>query len=113
MKDNGFIGLSAKREGNMPVDLSEPPEESYPSLYLSDIEGIESLPEEGEAVIRYKRRSITETEREGKESCSVELEIQAIKPSGKKTPDSHRKPADSEMEDAIDEGLDRAEKKED
>ena len=54
----------------------------YPTLYLSDIGGLEGIPEEGEAVIYFKRRGLTirkpgagekrETE------VSVDLEIRRI-----------------------------------
>lgn len=53
----------------------------YPSLYLSDREGISAAPSvgtEGEATIRFRVVSKTESERAGDTSTSVDLEVMSI-----------------------------------
>lgn len=51
----------------------------YPSLYISDVEGLEDIPEEGCVLIDFKRRSINvNTNQNGKTTTSVELEIHTI-----------------------------------
>lgn len=51
----------------------------YPSLYISGVKNIETLPREGYALIHFKRRSLTMGEREGEECCSADLEIHEIR----------------------------------
>jgi hypothetical protein len=51
----------------------------YPSFYISDVEGLEGIPEEGCVLIDFKRRSINvRTDQNGKTTTSVELEIHTI-----------------------------------
>ena len=71
---------------------SAPPEETksekhYPSLYISNCPELMGL-EDGEAIITYKVVSRTESERKGKEDCSLELEITSIKPKNMPAPES-------------------------
>lgn len=54
-------------------------ETMYPSLYISGVSNLESLPREGYALIHFKRRSITMGERDGEECCSADLEIHEIR----------------------------------
>ena len=60
---------------------SQDEEMMYPSLYLSDREGISAAPSvgtEGEATIRFRVVSKTESERTGGTSASVDLEVMSI-----------------------------------
>jgi len=51
----------------------------YPSLYISDVEGLEDIPEEGCLLIDFKRRSINVRKNDaGKTTTSVELEVHTI-----------------------------------
>ena len=59
----------------------------YPTLYLSDIPGLEGLPEDGEALIYFHRQGLTIRKPSGdsiakeggkKQSVSVDLEIRRI-----------------------------------
>ena len=63
-----------------PVPSKPPtPDVYYPTLYLSNIEGLSDLPEEGTATVRFKVRSRTVSERnkEGKKT-SVDLDILSL-----------------------------------
>jgi hypothetical protein len=74
------IDLGKKMESPMMAVTSEKSEEKelyYPSLYL-DWDGKYDLPEEGEMTVKFKRRSVTNSERDGKKHQSVELEILSI-----------------------------------
>ena len=51
----------------------------YPTLYVSDVEGLEDIPEEGCILIDFKRRSINVRKSDsGKTTTSVELEVRTI-----------------------------------
>jgi len=51
----------------------------YPSLYISGVEGLESMPKEGWALIYYKRRRLSlEENKDGDETSGADLEIQEI-----------------------------------
>ena len=54
----------------------------YPTLYLSDLEGLEDIPDSGEMTIKFSRKSRTITreteEGETKNEVSVSLEIKSI-----------------------------------
>lgn len=67
----------------------------YPCLYLDGAEGIQDLDEEGEAIIRYKRKSIT-LNNDGKPP-SGEIEIHSITPTKSKT----KKTEEDELEEAM------------
>lgn len=51
----------------------------YPTIHLSDVEGLEDLPE-GEFEFEGKGRVVSKTvsERDGKRYCSCEIEVQSI-----------------------------------
>lgn len=68
----------------------------YPSLYISGVKNIESLPREGYALIHFKRRSLTMGEREGEECCSADLEIHEIR-----LPEKGSEEEMGDMEDAM------------
>lgn len=63
-------------------DVSEKvPDMVYPSLYLSDREGLENAPEvgsTGKAMVEFKVISKTKSERENKTNISTDLEIMSI-----------------------------------
>ena len=50
----------------------------YPTLYINAADNLDKLPKEGYAVIYYKRRALTQTERESGVDMSADLEIQEI-----------------------------------
>ena len=50
----------------------------YPSLYINAAENLDKLPKEGYALVYYKRRALTQTERESGVDMSADLEIQEI-----------------------------------
>ena len=50
----------------------------YPSVYLYDIKGLSKLPKKGRAVIEFDVRSVTRSNQDGVESCSMEMEIKSI-----------------------------------
>jgi len=121
--DDGFHDLGEKPPDCETKTLAAPSEGRvyYPSLYFhgKQAEGIKDLPNEGEAVIKFKKVSQSERteKRDGKEekTYSVELEIHAIK-AGKETK-SEASSASSEQptahesdEDAIEKGLEAASK---
>lgn len=68
----------------------------YPSLYISGVSNLESLPREGYALIHFKRRSITMGERDGEECCSADLEIHEIR-----LPEKGSDEEMGDMEDAL------------
>jgi hypothetical protein len=68
----------------------------YPTLYISDIEGLEGIPEEGCVLIDFKRRSINvRTTQDGKTTTSVELEVRTIC-----MPDDYE--SEGDMDDVVD-----------
>lgn len=81
MKYKSFIDLGHKHETPMQCEPAEPDKNrvSYPSLYIASDSKID-LPDSGDAIIRFKKVSSSESERDGKSSYSCELEIMAIKP---------------------------------
>ena len=60
------------------VDEDEKTKVVYPSLYISDVPALLDLPKEGCCMIKYRRVGMSENERNGNESMSVELEILKI-----------------------------------
>lgn len=50
----------------------------YPSLFISNAEGLDALPREGYARIHFKRRSVTKSENDAGTNHSVDLEIHEI-----------------------------------
>jgi hypothetical protein len=50
----------------------------YPSLYLPDAKGLEELPEDGWALIRFHRNSLNVNTRDKTTKVSTELEIREI-----------------------------------
>lgn len=76
------IDLKRKPETSEPKP-TETSSDSYPCVYLSDIEDIADIPAEGMAQVHYKVVSKTMTERGGKKRFNCELEIRSIEPTGK------------------------------
>lgn len=112
----GFIDLSEKigKPEIFAADITESggQEYHYPSLYFSNIKGLEKLPKEGTAVIQYKKISerTEKMERDGKTETthSVELCIHGIKPSGASSEVEVEEEEDDD--DAIERGLEEAER---
>lgn len=50
----------------------------YPSLYIDGSAALKGLPESGTMTVAFKRCSQTVSERDGKTSCSVSLDITKI-----------------------------------
>jgi hypothetical protein len=81
------LSCAKECEGLCVSDNAKSAEEStrkiYPTLYLSDIEGLEDIPDSGEMTIKFVRKSRTVIERTegGKDSdreVSVSLDIESI-----------------------------------
>lgn len=78
------------------------PDMVYPSLYLSDREGLENAPEvgsTGKAVVEFKMISKTKSEREDKINISADLEIMSIQFM------ENSMPEEEDDEDEIERGL--------
>jgi len=108
-----FIDLSEELKSSeipMPMEMNEN-EYHYPSLYFSNVKGLEKLGKEGMAVIHYKKvmERTEDVTRNGKteKRNSVELQICGIKPECcEEMPEAKMKEDD---EDAIEMGLKAAE----
>tara|TARA_R110000868_G_scaffold73521_4_gene213188 strand:- start:6517 stop:6900 length:384 start_codon:yes stop_codon:yes gene_type:complete len=122
MKPDTFIDLGKKMDMDMGMDYKEESMETetetetpaadmvhYPSLCIYDMPEVDSLPEEGEAIIKFKRSSVTKSERDGKKSSSLVIDVHAIKLLGKSSPSVSQKEKDAETEDEVDRGLTAAE----
>lgn len=76
------IHIELGRTMGVPVPdeaTSKPSKEKfYPTIFVSDVEGLEQLPKEGCILIDYKRRSLSVREENGKVTASVELEIRTM-----------------------------------
>ncbi|MCK9587974.1 MAG: hypothetical protein WC069_06430 [Candidatus Shapirobacteria bacterium] len=75
----------------------------FPSFYISELTDKMEIPSEGEATIKFKVVERRETERDGKSTCSYDLEVHSLaitEASGK--PESN--------DDEIEAGLKEAEK---
>lgn len=80
-KEDGFIDLG-KPSKLMESKPAEPTKDRvyYPSTYITSEKPIK-LPEEGEAVIRFRKKSSSEnTDEDGKTSYSCSIDILGIKP---------------------------------
>ena len=87
------ISLGSKLEG--PCCPAPEPSKSmyYPSVYMNlDDSRLSDLPDSGTITFQFNKRSYTESTRDGKKSCSCELEFQAVTDfdgvSKKKIPDA-------------------------
>lgn len=98
----------ARKSESMPsaVEAPKDPEVHYPTLYLSDVEGLGDLPEEGTAMIKFKRKNLTVTDREGKKSVSADIEIQSLDCNHK---DKKSSKPEKSAEEAFDETMAEAE----
>ena len=91
-------------KGNSPMAMPENPKKKYyPTLYISGVKGLDQIPEEGCALIDFKRRSITVSDREGEKSGSVELEIctLCLQPEDEKSEDGGEHDAMNDMVDSL------------
>lgn len=87
------ISLGSKPEG--PCCATPEPSKSmyYPSVYMNlDDARLSNLPDGGTITFKFNKRSYTESTRDGKKSCSCELELQEVTDfdgvSKKKIPDA-------------------------
>jgi hypothetical protein len=101
------LGKSSESAGMIEMVSAMPNEKmTYPSLYISGREGIEDAPDvgtEGEATIRFRVVSKTESEGPNGKNSSLDLEVVAIE-FGEVSEDS---------EDEIEKGLRESEKETD
>lgn len=87
-----------RKAGEPPMGMTMSQSEThYPSFYVDNVPGIESLPDEGVMTIRYKVCSKNTSERDGKKSVSVSIDVVAIEDAeaseaGEKEKDSDDKP---------------------
>lgn len=99
---NEGIDLGNKPGKEMSKEAAMAPREVYyPTLHLSNVDGLDELPE-GEFTFTAKGKVTSYTERvtDGKKSCSCELEVHNIKPSTKKM--KKEKDADERLDDSFD-----------
>lgn len=66
-------------EMDMSAGKKRPSKPMYPSLFISGAKNLEDLPREGYALIHFKRRSVTMSDRDGEDCCSADLEIHEIR----------------------------------
>ncbi len=102
MPNDGMIDLGNKPDKEMTEKAALAPREVYyPSIHLSNVDGLEDLPD-GEFTFTGKGKvvSYTESTRDGKETCSCEIEIHGIKPSTKKV--KKVKDAGERLDDSFD-----------
>lgn len=102
------LGYEAPDYGELATAAPEPEEKKtkthYPSFYIHDApKELMGLTDEGEALITFKVVNKTMSDREGKKSCSCELEVQSITPKNMPQMDSDGDQPDSE--DAFDKYL--------
>lgn len=73
------IDLSYSNSYPEPISASKPGEKSYPCLHIDGgSDSLCELPDEGELTLKFKVRSRTVSEVNGKKKCSVVLEAQEI-----------------------------------
>lgn len=84
-----------------PVSVSQS-EMHYPTLYLDLPSGSgKDLPEEGTMTVEFKRESYTESERNGKKTCSVSLSIKSLDNiEGEKSDEYERTKAEAALDKA-------------
>ncbi len=84
MPNDGMIDLGSK-PSEMKTEMPSKDSTYYPSLRIDNVEGLDDLPE-GEFTFTGKGKlvSYTESMRNGKSTCSCEIEVHSIKPSTKK-----------------------------
>lgn len=95
------LGVERPDYGSPEVAAPEEPKKTklaYPSLYISDLKESIEMPDSGEATIKFKVVERRETERDGKTSCSYDLEVQDISFSAEKAEESS---ADDEIEKGL------------
>lgn len=75
------LGSTPPEVADTPVGKNQKgakPKKFYPSLYISNVEGLEGLPKEGQALIYFKRRRLTQSTTDEGEDHSADLEITKI-----------------------------------
>jgi hypothetical protein len=99
----GMIDLGKKPEPccDSPKTDSKAPKVYYPSLYVSGIDALDGLPD-GEFTFTGKGKVVSKTEstRDGKKTCSCDIEIHAIKPDGKAKEPTAAEGLDAALSDA-------------
>lgn len=102
------VELGKKSDMNSPVapPMDKSDRKYYPTVYISDVRGLEKLPEKGCILVDYRRRSLTINQRDGESTCSVELELRTIC-----MPEEYDD--NDDMSDIVDDLMSKASKKED
>jgi len=67
-----------RKSGPFPTEAVNPAEKHYPTLYLDDIGSEMDLPDDGLMTVRFHKTSETTTDREGKKTQCVCIEVQEI-----------------------------------
>lgn len=99
------IDLKVKPETEKMPEVCDPMNKPYyPCVYISNNPKISEIPEEGTAIITYKKVSETESNRNGKHSYSCDIEIMTFEPTGK-AKSKPQKP----VEQSVDENMNEAE----
>jgi hypothetical protein len=109
----GFVDLGEEMKPAMAIEIErEPVSVHYPSLYFSDAKELMDFPNEGTAVIHFKKvmekKETMMRDGEEKKRYCVELEIHGIKSNGKSKMEPMMEEEEDD-EDAIEKGLKEAE----
>jgi len=98
------LGTERPDYSDSPISAPEEPKKTkmvYPSLYISDLKESIEMPDSGEATIKFKVIERRETERDGKTSCSYDLEVQDISFAAGKPGKTPSKSDDDEIESGL------------
>lgn len=101
-KDSGYIDLGKSYDTSAKIAEDPKNKVSYPSVYIThDMEGegagMDEVPDEGEATIKYRIVSYKEDLKNG--TCSCEIEIMGFKPSATKA--KKQKSSDDSLDEAL------------
>jgi hypothetical protein len=88
------LGKTWKLDPPAPLAMTPKSRTDYPDLYIYDRPGLENFPRSGKAVIEYKIERFTITNRDGKVSNDLTLQIKSIEPIEDKDGKLSRKAAD-------------------
>jgi hypothetical protein len=100
MRPDYSIMTDAPAPEGASAESETPKKKVYPSLYISDLDTKLDLPDSGEAIVKFKVVERRETERDGKKTCSYDIEIHELTPTAKK---SSQKSSDDDIEEGLSE----------
>jgi len=91
---------------------SQAEKDYYPSAYISSAEGLDGVSLDQEVTLKGVVKSVTKTERDGKKSFSMEIELRGMETGGKAKSEA-KKSSQSDDEEAVEKLLDETMKKKD